>query len=169
MLSAFRDSEGFPLSLLDRLRDDHPHERLEAPGGLTCDWHEYRQSILRDIQWLLNTTSLDVFGDGSPWKEIAQSTLNYGVPEVMAKDAAAVPQRRWERSFEQALARFEPRLRADSIRVRIHPVESGQTTNQTLVEITAELIVAPIPLAFRVRIDRETSSAEIQELSARAA
>lgn len=169
MQTAFRDSEGFPPSLLDRLRDDRPRERTEGPGTLTLSWNEYRQTILRDIQWLLNTTSLDHFGDGSLWKDVARSTLNYGVPEVCGTAAAAVPQRRWERAFEQALARFEPRLREESIRVRICAAESGQTTNQMLVEISAELIVAPIPLSFRVRIDRETSAAEIQDLPARAA
>ncbi|HET6426541.1 MAG TPA: type VI secretion system baseplate subunit TssE [Planctomycetaceae bacterium] len=169
MLSAFRDSEGFPLSLLDRLRDDRPREQAEAPGALVCSWQEYRQSILHDIQWLLNTTSLDAFGDGSPWSEIARSTLNFGVPEVCGTAAAAVPQRRWERACEQALARFEPRLREDSIRVRICPMGSGATANQTLIEISAELMVAPIPLSFRVQIDRETSAAVIQELAARAA
>lgn len=169
MLSAFRDAEGFPPSLLDRLRDDRPRERTEAPGALVYSWQEYRSSILRDIQWLLNTTSLDLFGDGSPWKDVARSTLNFGVQEVCGTAAAAVPQRRWERAFEQALARFEPRLREDSIRVRVCAAESGQTANQMLVEISAELIVAPIPLSFRVRIDRETSAAEIQELPARAA
>ncbi len=169
MPTGFRNDEGFPPSLLDRLRDDRPRERTEAPGALTYSWHEYRQSILRDIQWLLNTTSLDAFGDGSPWKDVARSTLNYGVPEVCAKSAAAIPQRQWERAFEQALARFEPRLREDSIRVRICPVDSGLTANQTLIEISAELVVAPIPLSFRVQIDRETSAAVIQELIARAA
>jgi type VI secretion system protein ImpF len=169
MLTAFRDADGFPPSLLDRLRDDRPRERTEAPGALTCSWQEYRQSILRDIQWLLNTTTLDVFGQESPWKEIARSTLNFGVPEVCAKDAAAVPQRRWERAFEQALARFEPRLREESIRVRICPAEAGQTTNHVVAEVSAELMVAPIPLLFRVRIDRETSAAELHELTARAA
>lgn len=169
MLTASRDAEGFTPSLLDRLRDDRPRERTEPPGSLTCSWSEYRQSILRDIRWLLNTTSLNVTWDGTPDKDVANSTLNYGVPEVSGTAAVAVPQRRWERAFEQALVRFEPRLRADSIRVSINSVETGVTPNHVVVEIFAELIVASIPLAFRVRIDRETSAAEVQELPVRAA
>lgn len=169
MLTSFRDSEGFPLPLLDRLRDDYPHERVEAPGDLTCSWQEYRRAILRDIQWLLNTTSIRLTEEGTTLKEVAASTLHYGVPEVCGSGAATLPQRHWERELERSLARFEPRLREDSIGVRLCVQDSGQTANQLVVEISAELLIEPIPLLFRVRIDRETSAVEVQDLSARAA
>ena len=161
MLNAFLDEERCQPSLLDRLRDDRPRERTESTGVMNYSWTEYRDSVLRDLHWLLNTTSLAALGETSPWKEVTKSTLNYGVPEVCASASAAVLQRRWEVSFQQALARFEPRLREETIRVRLLPAESARTMNLVVMEISAELIVAPIPIRFRLTIDRETSAATI--------
>lgn len=163
MLNAFRNDDACQPSLLDRLRDDRPKERTESASVMNYSWSEYRDSVVRDLQWLLNTTSLIPFGDVSPWEEVAKSTLNFGVPEVCATSSEGVLQRRWEVSFQQALVRFEPRLREESLRVRILPAEAVRTKNLVVMEVTAELVVAPIPLRFRVTIDRETSSATIHD------
>ncbi len=164
MLTAFRDNDRCQPSLLDRLRDDRPRERTESRSASSYSWADYRDSVVRDLQWLMNTTSLAETGDLSAWTEVSRSTLNFGVPEVCAASAVAVQQRQWESAFQRAIARFEPRLREDSIRVRILPSESVPTPNMVIVEISAELIVAPIPIRFRVSMDRETSTVRIEEM-----
>ena len=73
MRPAFRDAEGCLPSLLDRLRDDRPRERTEAAGSLSSSWADYRDAVIRDLHWLMNTTSLADTGDLSPWKEVAAS------------------------------------------------------------------------------------------------
>ncbi len=69
----------------------------------------------------------------------------------------------------QALARFEPRLREETIRVRLLPAELVPTRNLVVMEISAELVVAPLPIRFRVTIDRETSTATIHDSTTRKA
>jgi type VI secretion system protein ImpF len=169
MKAAFHDGGEFPLSLLDRLRDDRPRDRVEAPASLTCGERDYCETILRDIQWLLNTSSRVVIGTESPWNEVVCSTLNFGIPEVCGTTSAALAMRRWEQSVQRAVVQFEPRFKAESVRVRLCPQGVGTTPNQMVIEISAELVVAPIPLTFRVQIDRETAKVVIPTVQAGAA
>jgi type VI secretion system protein ImpF len=169
MLNAFRNDDACQPSLLDRLRDDRPKERNESLAVMNYSWTEYRDSVVRDLQWLLNTTGPSTLADWSRWEEVEKSTLNFGVPEVCATSVAAVAQRRWEVSFQQALARFEPRLREETIRVRLLTAELVATKNLVVMEISAELVVAPLPIRFRVTIDRETSTATIHDSTTRKA
>jgi type VI secretion system protein ImpF len=51
------DSHFLP-TLLDRLRDDAPHRRTEAPGEYAVTRSQLRDIVQRDLAYLLNTTNL---------------------------------------------------------------------------------------------------------------
>ena len=46
-------------SLLDRLTDDEPDEQEESRDRRVLSMSQLRQSVLRDVGWLLNTRSLE--------------------------------------------------------------------------------------------------------------
>ena len=45
-------------SLLDRLTDEAPGERSATSGGSAVSLSELRKSVLRDLNWLFNTSQL---------------------------------------------------------------------------------------------------------------
>src|SRR5262245_12461227 len=41
--------------LLDRLTDDEPQRKLESRRERVISYKKYREGVLRDLEWLLNT------------------------------------------------------------------------------------------------------------------
>ena len=76
-----KDEIGLVPSLLDRLTDKDPRSNQDAKYYRGISISKYRESILRDILFLLNTTCLH-----SEQLEILlpshvkSSTINYGIP-----------------------------------------------------------------------------------------
>ena len=68
-------------SLLDRLTDDEPGTPQEAPDKRVLSLQQLKASVLRDLAWLLNTTSL--LDTGATLNSPAgASVINYGLPAL---------------------------------------------------------------------------------------
>jgi type VI secretion system protein ImpF len=67
-------------SILDRLLDDDPAIQTEPPTGRAQRLRELKQSVRRDLEWLLNTRPRGLLGGGK-WPELSRSILNYGLPD----------------------------------------------------------------------------------------
>ena len=50
-------------SLLDRLLDDRPHQSIEASSQRLCSLADYKASIVRDLEILVNTRQSLVAND----------------------------------------------------------------------------------------------------------
>ena len=85
-------------SLLDRLTDDAPGERKESAAHRVIDLARLRQIILRDLEWLLNTSNSESERDYEATPHAAASTLNYGIRELTGATATA----RWRSSARSA-------------------------------------------------------------------
>src|SRR3546814_17749025 len=68
-------------SLLDRLRDDDPRNPKDAIGQQSQSARGLRESLLRDLGWLLNSRNLDSVQDLSAYPEVARLVVNFGLPE----------------------------------------------------------------------------------------
>ena len=66
-------------SLLDRLTDEAPGS---ASGrGSSSTLSELRKSVLRDLNWLFNTSQLLKPEEAAAWPQVRNSVLNYGLPQ----------------------------------------------------------------------------------------
>ena len=97
-------------SLLDRLTDLNPGARTDTLEERVISLRRLRESVIRDLEWLLNTGCLEISGDLGDYPEVRKSVLNYGVPDILGisagqKDLVAI-----ERQIRQAILDFEPRL-----------------------------------------------------------
>jgi type VI secretion system protein ImpF len=63
-------------SLLDRLTDDEPERGIEARERRVMSLRMLRDSVLRDLGWLLNTTNLLSVTDHPKLPHVAASVLN---------------------------------------------------------------------------------------------
>lgn len=156
-------------SLLDRLTDNAPESRRESLDQQSLTMQQLRQAVLRDIGWLLNTTNLAAVEDLDGYPRVAASTLNYGVPGFTGMLSAEEKVAVLENAIADALRRYEPRLRAGSLRVRARE-DTGDHVVPTLVfDIRGELWAQPVPqqLFLETSIDIQTRLAVVTDAKVR--
>jgi len=147
-------------TLFDRLRDDAPSRKTEAPGEYAVTRTQMRDIIQRDLAFLLNATSIEDQIDRRRFPCAAASTINFGVQPLAGAFTAS---RNWadiERIIRRAIVDFEPRLIPDSVKVvPLAPVGSQGRYNHLAFEIHGMIRVDPYPLEFIVQssLDLETS------------
>ncbi len=104
-------------SVLDRLVDTEPHLSREAVQRRLFDSDQIRASVVRDLENLMNTRrKITVPPPG--FEEVNRSLHMYGLPDFSSENPRSpVFQRRLLQAIEQAITRFEPRLRNVSVRL----------------------------------------------------
>lgn len=97
-------------SVLDRLIDLHRREPSDPPMSREASVAAYRSSVLRDVEWLLNTRRTTV-PIPDAMSEVADSVFAYGLPDVTSLGADQAETRLLLiRQIERTLKTFEPRL-----------------------------------------------------------
>lgn len=151
--------------LLDRLVDEHPETRTETTGrGISL--LRYRQGVLRDIEWLLNAKSRLAHEGLADFPETEASVLNFGMPDPAGKSTDSMTITQIEKNVAAALLRFEPRIIADSLIVKVIETSSRAATSSPNVlafSITGELWASPMneELHLKTEIDLETGKCRL--------
>ena len=154
--------------LLDRLTDLEPERRKEPPQARTMSRKVYRESVLRDLQWLLNTTNLDASIDFAAHRDAQRSVLNFGLAALSGRFASDVDVAQLEATIRQAIIEFEPRLLPNTLEVRVVAPERALDVHNVLgVTIRGELWSIPHPLEMLLRsdIDLETGHVVLHDHS----
>lgn len=113
------------LSVFDRLIDEEPKVRSEAPMTRSQSLREFKASIRRDLEWLLNTRQpIDPPPEGTT--ELPRSLYNYGLPDITSMTLSSVEDReQLGRIMETVLAAFEPRLA--NVKVTFAPTSEAKS------------------------------------------
>jgi type VI secretion system protein ImpF len=148
-------------ALLDRLTDEAPDQRCEAAGQFLASERMYRESVLRDLRWLFNTSSTapSVRTHGQ-----RNSVLNYGIQPLAGRRMSEIEWHSLEHEIHQAILAFEPRIIPDSLEVRCVPAEEALSHHNLLaLRIRGLLWSTPYPLEFLLRseIDLETGQVNL--------
>ncbi len=127
-------------SVLDRLVGTDRRWDGNRPDGWTQSLDVVKRSLLRDLQWILNTRQIS---DPAvePHDELSASVFNFGLPDITAlsADSSETPAK-LRRIIEDAIEAFEPRL--TNVRVTLSSAaESKERKAQFLIE--ADLRVDP--------------------------
>jgi type VI secretion system protein ImpF len=149
-------------SLLDRLIDDEPDHKQESRERRVLSLPRLREAVLRDLAWLFNTKQLGISEDLSDFPFVARSVLNFGMPDLTGSTVAALDPVALERQVRECICHFEPRLRRQTLEVRV--THAPHDYNRSLeFEITGELLAQPISLQLflKTEIDLENGTAEI--------
>ena len=141
------------LSILDRLLDDEPGQRMEIPPDDSQKLRIVQLAVGRDLQNLLNTRYRCV-----AWPpelmELDDSLINYGIPDFTAASlGAAQDSDILIKAIRKSIQLFEPRL-AD---VRIE-----QTSNEAYIDRTFRFRIEGVLLIedqrHRVKFDSSLES-----------
>ncbi len=154
-------------SLLDRLTDDAPEAKEESRDKRVLSLSQLRASVLRDVSWLLNTVHLHATQDLSAWKEVASSTVNYGIPDLAGSSVAGKNTATLERAVTRALLDFEPRILPDTLKVTVRIEPEQMNRHAMLFIIEGKLWAQPVPLSvyLKTELDLETGAVTVAESS----
>lgn len=156
-------------SLLDRLTDYEPDHRREGFDQQTLTMPQLRQAVLRDLAWLLNTTNLAATEDLSATPLAANSTINYGVPGLAGMVSSADQLNSLESRIAEAIRAFEPRIRPETVQVRLRRGHEDTRNPAIVFEIEGELWAQPVPeqLFLETAIELETRLAVVKDTGMR--
>lgn len=159
-------------ALLDRLIDDDPTNRAEAPEQRTIGKQRLREGVMRDLTWLLNAQAAlasERSYDPDRHTRAGRSVLNFGLPPLSGKLVSRLELADLERMLRQALIDFEPRILPETLQVRgLAPSDPMGHHNVLTFEITGHLWAQPYPLELLLKtdLDLETGLVELRDRGA---
>jgi len=144
-------------SLLDRLTDLNPTSKTDTLEERVMSLRRLRESVIRDLEWLLNTGCLETSKELGGYPEVRKSVLNYGIPEISGTSASGKDRASIERDIRQAIQDFEPRILPETLKVAV-AIDAAETSGNTITfEIQGELWWQPLPERFylKAKLDLE--------------
>ncbi|WVV48027.1 type VI secretion system baseplate subunit TssE [Pseudomonas sp. NA13] len=151
-------------SLLDRLTDDDPTNPKESADKRVLSLTQLKASVLRDLAWLLNTTSL-LDADATLHTPAGTSVVNFGLPALAGNSASNVDVSALETSIHQAIATFEPRILRHTLRVRARAT-AEMNHNALSFEIEGDLWAQPVPLRLMLQTDLDLETGHVRVVNA---
>jgi len=150
-------------SLLDRLVDDAPEKEQESREQRVLSLSKLRQGVLRDLAWLLNTSTLDTHQNLDDYPLVSHSVLNYGIRDLVGTTLSSADVPEIQKQIRQAIWDFEPRILPESVVVKVTVSNNVMNQNAHGIYIEGDLWAQPLPLRLylRTELDLETGSMDI--------
>lgn len=122
-----------------------------------------RATVLRELNWILNTTQFGAIQNLKPYPEVATSVLNYGVPDMAGKllQRRAVENR--AREIKQAIRRFEPRISPQRLDVTATAKDAKPNAVTFVIRADVTSAVMALPVEFKTDVEIDTGSATLRE------
>jgi type VI secretion system protein ImpF len=138
----------------------------EAPEQRVVSMRKLRESVLRDLNWLLSTASFDTGRSLEGFPAVMRSVLNYGLKSVAGLGAIGLDPAEVAVRMQRTLEFFEPRL--SHVRVTPEPQDKNSDGHALKFRIEAELWGQPVPqqLLLRTQIDVETADVVVTDSEA---
>ncbi len=151
--------------LLDRLLDNERSSAVEGRDKRVMSMSQIRQSILRDLEYLLNTTARPEGDEIYKYPLASRSVLNFGTAPFSGRTTSEQSRERLRASVERAIGDFEPRLLAGTVKVRrgvmkdARGKELGAETVGASFEVSGDVHPLPMPdsLFVRTEVDLEVN------------
>jgi type VI secretion system protein ImpF len=138
-------------SILDRLIDREPEVSREAVQLQVADMRAIKQSVIRDMENLLNTRR-QIFPVPEEFRELNNSLFVYGLPDFSSLNPRSPQVKQMlRRDIEQTIARFERRLKNIKVQLEI----SDKMEQKIRFRITGILHMEPLsePVTFDTYFD----------------
>lgn len=154
-------SERLQPSLLDRLTDNEPERTTESREQRVLTIRQLRQSVLRDLSWLLNASALETMIDLSELPNVTHSVLNYGTPALSGTNLTSVDVPEIERKIKQAIIDFEPRILPESLKLDLITSDQYMNYKAMCFKIEGDLWAQPLPIHLYIRSDLDLETGEV--------
>jgi type VI secretion system protein ImpF len=151
-LDGLRD-DGEELTGLDRSIRFYTVPRLERFNEAAL-----RATLLRELNWLLNTTSLASARDLTQAPEVVTSTLNYGLGDLTGKLLTRQAVQVRARDMRQAILRYEPRVDRRSLDVEVDVSRERANSVGFTIRGDVSTAVRALPVEFRTDVEIDTGA-----------
>jgi type VI secretion system protein ImpF len=133
-------------SVLDRLLDFEPKMSQEAAKSRSKSLRELKQSVRRDLEWLLNTRCYPEDVDEG-LEEVLKSVVFFGLPDFTGVSAKShIEQKKLTQAVETAIKYFEPRF--FDLKVKLEPIDNVDRVLRFRIEANLDIEPTPEPVAF---------------------
>lgn len=147
-------------SVLDRLLDYEPGVSQEPVPSRSKGLRELKQSVRRDLEWLLNTRQM-VDGVPPELQELTNSLAAYGLPDftnVSIKGPES--QNRLRRAVEVAIRVFEPRL--ENVVVTLESSSEHERGVRFRIDARLRVEPAPEPITFDTFLEPDRTEFKVK-------
>jgi type VI secretion system protein ImpF len=122
-----------------------------------------RDTVKRDLAWLLNTSNMAAGVNLDPYPQVKTSVLNFGVNGLTGKALSVRALQQRAREIQNAIKAFEPRIGGRTLRVE--PVESTLRENSITYVIHGDITTAAnaIAVAFKTDVEADTSIVTVRD------
>lgn len=117
-----------------------------------------RATVLRELNWLLNTTHFAAVQDLSDMPEVASSTLNYGIGDLTGRLLTRTGVQARAQEMRQSIATFEPRIDRTSLEVEADTLTERPNSVGFVIRGDLSGAVAALPVAFRTDVEIDTGT-----------
>ncbi|HEK1692880.1 MULTISPECIES: type VI secretion system baseplate subunit TssE [Pseudomonas] len=151
-------------TLLDRLLDDAPHHASEAVSKRLCSLADYKASLIRDLEVLVNTRQCLVADRLGSHPQLAGTILEYGMPDFTSKGVLNPEDRRLiQAQLERAISVGDKRFRA--VRVQLMNQQVGHRMLTFRVDAVLHLQDATRQVSFDAVLQVNTQEYKVQNLN----
>lgn len=151
--------------MLDRLTDLHPDRKKESASQQVLSQNQYKDAVIRDLGWLLNSVSMDSVFDLSGFPEAKLSVLNFGLPDISGHTASSIETTVLEKALKRVIYEFEPRIIPNSLKIKVHSQPDLMSHNSLVFEIEGVVFGQPMPfqVVLRSELDLECGEFKVTE------
>lgn len=156
--------------LLDRLTDHEPERQTEPVERRALSLVQLRESVLRDLNWLLNSTRLLDRVLAARYPAVAKSVVDYGIPAFSGFTASGLSVNDMEAALRRAILNYEPRLLPADLQVRANMEgRAADSHNVVSFEIECRLWAQPAPVFLMLKsdMDLESGQTHVSEIAGR--
>jgi type VI secretion system protein ImpF len=125
-----------------------------APSGRHAGWatslKEYREEVLRDLLWLLNTSCHPAASAIHEFEQVATSTLNFGTRDFVGVSASSLDPVEVADAVRDAISKFEPRISTDTLVVSLVQNSNVGQFDRFALEISGDLWALPATEPLRL-------------------
>ncbi len=148
-------------SVIDRLVDYEPRSQNEAIKSRSQSLKELKQSVRRDVEWLLNTRiAHDEIPEGL--EEVRKSLAAYGLPDFVGMSSKDSNERKTLlKNIEETLRTFEPRF--TNLKVTLKDLDTLERGIRFNIEALLKLEPTPEPIVFDTMLQVGSGDFEVKE------
>ena len=152
-------------SLIDRLTDERPKDREENRHQRAGNIGSLRESVLRDLEWLMNTVNMESVIDFDAYPELKNTVLNYGMPGLSGSTINDAERNSIKNLIKDAIEAFEPRIMKNTLRVSLLTDEDMVNPHAIAFQIEGTMWGRPMPeaLFLRTELDLELGDVKVTE------
>ncbi len=160
-MAELRQQDKLQPSLLDRLTDEAPESKTDRPDQRVLTLRKLRDSVKRDLAWLLNATNLSSVQSLERFPEVERSVLNYGMPDISGLTVSDIDTGELELAVRRVILNFEPRILPHTVEVKPLIDEQQMNSNALAFEIEGLLWAQPAPLQIMLKTELDLELGEV--------